>query len=166
MNNNELFEFVEQELKSSPGYFTDFIQNLAVLSGEPEQFNEIQNIWSKAKSELQKVAAEGEEDNFIHRYAAADFWILLLDKDMLAATKAIALRKIQTTPNFKALMEEYALTTGTGRNFLWSAVVSIGHQMPSDESKGSKAANVADMVIVMAVIINAVLLSYQFFFGK
>jgi hypothetical protein len=155
MNNNELFEFVEQELKSSPGYFTDFIQNLAVLSGEPEQFNEIQNIWSKIKSELQKVAAEGEEDNFIHRYDIADFWILLLDKDMLAATKAIALRKIQTTPNFKALMEEYALTTGTGRNLLWSVVVSIGHQMPSHDSRGSKAAYAAIGLITLSSIIMA-----------
>ena len=166
MNNYDLCEFVEQELKCSPGYFMDFIQNLAVLSEEPEQFNEMQNFWSKAKNELQKVAAEGEEDRFIHRYAAADFWILLLDKDMLAATKAIALRKIQTNPNFTALMEEYALTTGTGRSFMWNIAVSLGRQMPSHESKGSKAANVADMVIVMAVIINLILLSYQFFFGK
>lgn len=155
MNNNELCEFVEQELKCSPGYFMDFIQNLAILSGEPEQFNEMQNFWSKVKSELQKVAAEGEEDKFIHRYDIADFWILLLDKDMLAATKAIALRKIQTTPNFKALMEEYALTTGTGRNILWSASVSLGHQMPSHDSRGSKAAYAAIRLITLSTFIVA-----------
>ena len=152
-NNNELCEFVEQELKSSPGYFMDFIQNLAVLSGDPEQFNEMQNFWSKAKSELQKVAAEGEEDKFIHRYDIGDFWILLLDKDMLAATKAIALRKIQTTPNFKALMEEYALTTGIGRNILWSASVSLGHQMPSHDSRGSKAAYVSMGLLILSTTI-------------